>query len=171
MSELALKAIETTVTQSVPGGSASGGTKSVGVPENSDFSRLMAEVGKPDAMPSPTSSISNRVLEAFGMSGDGSQQLKAISAEGLEINPKDISSSQSIQGQSKVVDYVSEINRSGLQMEELTRVASSGKSFSPGELLALQAAVHTAGMEIELGSKVVEMANSSFKTLQNTNFA
>lgn len=169
MSELAIKTIETVASQSATGGA--GAAKSIGVPENSEFSRLMSEVGKPDSSVSPTSSISSRVMEAFGMSGDGSQQMKAISAEGLEIDPKGISSSQSIDGQNKMVDYVSEINRSGLRMEELTRVASSGKSFSPGELLALQAAVHTAGMEIELGSKVVEMANSSFKTLQNVNVA
>ncbi len=46
--------------------------------------------------------------------------------------------------------------------------AQSGKTFTPTELLSLQAHVYSASQELDLAGKVVEKATSGLKTLLQT---
>ena len=53
------------------------------------------------------------------------------------------------------------------KLDKIIKLATSGKSFSPTELLAVQAGVYKFSQELELTSKVVEKATSGVKqTLQ-----
>ena len=53
-------------------------------------------------------------------------------------------------------------------MEQILKVAESGKSFSPAELLSLQTHVYRASQELDLAGKVVEKATGGIKQVLQT---
>jgi hypothetical protein len=53
-------------------------------------------------------------------------------------------------------------------MDEVLRLAESGKVFSPAELLALQAQVYRASQELDLAGKVVEKATGGVRQVLQT---
>ena len=66
---------------------------------------------------------------------------------------------------SKVIDSVAQAQN---RMEEILKVAESGKSFSPAELLSLQTHVYRASQELDLAGKVVEKATGGIKQVLQT---
>jgi hypothetical protein len=54
------------------------------------------------------------------------------------------------------------------RLEQLIQAGASGKNFSNGELLSLQASMYKYTMELDLTSKVVEKATSGLKDLTKT---
>jgi hypothetical protein len=65
----------------------------------------------------------------------------------------------------KVIDQV---NQAQNRMEQILRMAESGKSFSPAELLSLQTHVYRASQELDLAGKVVEKATGGVKQVLQT---
>lgn len=65
----------------------------------------------------------------------------------------------------KVLDQV---NQAQNRMEQILRMADSGKSFSPAELLSLQTHVYRASQELDLAGKVVEKATGGVKQVLQT---
>lgn len=66
---------------------------------------------------------------------------------------------------SKVLDQV---NQAQNRMEQILKMAESGKSFSPAELLSLQTHVYRASQELDLAGKVVEKATGGVKQVLQT---
>lgn len=54
------------------------------------------------------------------------------------------------------------------RLDQVLEQAQSGKTFTPTELLSLQAHVYSASQELDLAGKVVEKATSGLKTLLQT---
>ncbi|HEX4620578.1 MAG TPA: type III secretion apparatus protein [Myxococcaceae bacterium] len=54
------------------------------------------------------------------------------------------------------------------RLDHILRVAQSGKTFTPAELLALQAQVYQASNEIDLAGKVVDKATGGVKQILQT---
>lgn len=92
---------------------------------------------------------------------------------------------QSVQGVNpdtavKVVDKAAATRESGLKsllqqvvdgqgkLDQVIKMATSGKSYGNQELLAIQAAVYKFSQELELTSKVVEKATSGVKQTMQT---
>jgi hypothetical protein len=65
----------------------------------------------------------------------------------------------------KVLDSVAGAQR---RMDQILQLAESGKSFSPAELLSLQAHVYRASQELDLAGKVVEKATGGVKQILQT---
>jgi hypothetical protein len=65
----------------------------------------------------------------------------------------------------KAVDQVA---RAQHQLDRVLALAQSGKTFSPAELLGLQAQVYGASQELDLAGKVVEKATSGVKQILQT---
>ncbi len=62
---------------------------------------------------------------------------------------------------------VGQIAESQRKLDRILKLAESGKTFSPAELLAFQAHAYRASQEIDLASKVVDKATGAIKqTLQ-----
>ena len=60
-----------------------------------------------------------------------------------------------------------EVQRAQARLDQLLKMAESGRSFSPAELLAFQAHAFRASQELDLAGKVVEKGTSAVKqTLQ-----
>jgi hypothetical protein len=65
----------------------------------------------------------------------------------------------------QVLDRVCEAQK---RLDELLALAGSGRSFSPAELLAVQAHVYQASQELDLAGKVVEKATGGIKQVLQT---
>lgn len=61
-----------------------------------------------------------------------------------------------------------QVGQAQLRMEHILSLAESGKSFSPAELLSLQAHVYRASQELDLAGKVVEKATGGLKQVLQT---
>lgn len=68
-------------------------------------------------------------------------------------------------GSAKMID---ELSAAQGRMEQILKLAESGKSFSPAELLSLQAHVYRASQELDLAGKVVEKATGGVKQVLQT---
>lgn len=65
----------------------------------------------------------------------------------------------------KVLDRVGKAQG---RMDEILKLAESGKSFSPAELLSLQAHIYKASQELDMAGKVVEKATGGVKQVLST---
>ena len=65
----------------------------------------------------------------------------------------------------KVLDHVTAAQK---KMDQILKAAESGRSFSPAELLSLQAHVYRASQELDLAGKVVEKATNGVKQVLQT---
>jgi hypothetical protein len=65
----------------------------------------------------------------------------------------------------RMLDRVSEAQQ---RLERILELAQSGKSFTPNELIALQAHVYRASQELDLAGKVVEKATGGVKQVLQT---
>ncbi len=54
------------------------------------------------------------------------------------------------------------------RLDQVLKLAQSGKSFTPSELLGLQATVYRASQELDLAGKVVEKATGGIKQILQT---
>ncbi len=115
------------------------------------------------------SQMTKQIMSAFGMGED--KKLQAVSAEGLEIKPSQVTVHEEIRTNGKAMDLLSDVNRGALQMDNLMELTTSGRKFSPAELLAMQAGMHQIALGIDLTGKIVEQVNSGVKQLLQTNFA
>ncbi len=68
-------------------------------------------------------------------------------------------------GSTQVLERIGAAQR---QMDEVLKLAESGRSFSPAELLSLQAQVYQASQELDLAGKVVEKATGGIKQVLQT---
>jgi hypothetical protein len=63
---------------------------------------------------------------------------------------------------------VDRVARAQQQLDSVLRQAERGKTFTPAELVALQAKVYRASQEIDLAGKVVEKATGGVKQILQT---
>jgi flagellar hook-basal body complex protein FliE len=68
----------------------------------------------------------------------------------------------------KPAGMLDQVNQAQQRMEDILKMAESGKSFSPAELLALQTHVYRASQELDMAGKVVEKATGGVKQVLQT---
>jgi hypothetical protein len=75
---------------------------------------------------------------------------------------------QPVQPKSEAKAALNEVAHAQVQLDHLLKLAESGRTFSPAELIAFQAHAYQASQEIDLASKVVEKATGGVKQVLNT---
>ncbi len=142
-------------------GAGSAGVAGAGAPQKAErFSQVMKDQGAPQGAPSaageakaaaqPAQSVQSAQTAQAGTQRVGGPQPVADSREATAA---------------RVIDQVS---RAQDRMEAILKVAESGKSFSPAELLSLQTHVYRASQELDLAGKVVEKATGGVKQVLQT---
>ena len=63
---------------------------------------------------------------------------------------------------------LTEVASAQARLDQLLKLAESGRTFSPAELLAFQTHAYRASQELDLAGKVVEKATSGVKQTLNT---
>jgi len=87
---------------------------------------------------------------------------RAVSAAARTAAP---TASAKLQSAVKAIDHVAQAQQ---RMDQVLALAQSGQSFTPAELLALQARVYAASQELDLAGKVVEKATGGLKQVLQT---
>ena len=96
------------------------------------------------------------------------QTVERASAGKAEVTPgARVDSVQSAQAQqtARMLDRVSQAQK---RLDRILALAESGRTFTPAELLALQAHVYAASQQLDLAGKVVEKATSGVKQVLQT---
>ena len=78
-----------------------------------------------------------------------------------------VDSVQAARGQ-QVVEVLDRVGQAQQRLDHILKLAESGRTFSPTELLALQAHVYRASQELDLAGKVVEKATGGVKQVLQT---
>ncbi|WP_224240682.1 ATP-dependent helicase HrpB [Hyalangium gracile] len=97
----------------------------------------------------------------------------AVSKTGSVQGPESVRQVESVGKTEKptlsmVSHVVGELEQGQLRLDKLIAAGVSGKSFSNGELLSLQASMYKYTLELDLTSKVVEKATSGLKDVVKT---
>lgn len=149
LSQLSKAAVEKAIPSS-GGSSATGGS--------SPFQQVLEAQGSSDDM---TSKLMNMVDSTFGSSGNG---MNAVDASSVHVEVSKVTEVQKTPGSNQLVDMLQEINKDQLQFENLKELITSGKSFKPQELTAMQIGVQHLSLELELFSKGLEQVNRTIQT-------
>ncbi|MFB1481291.1 ATP-dependent helicase HrpB [Corallococcus sp. RDP092CA] len=96
---------------------------------------------------------------------DGVERAKAGCAE---VKPGTrVDSVQSARSQ-QAVEVLDRVGQAQQRLDHILKLAESGRTFSPSELIALQAHVYRASQELDLAGKVVEKATGGVKQVLQT---
>lgn len=68
----------------------------------------------------------------------------------------------------KPAQVLADVQAAQKRLDGILKLASSGRSFTPAELIALQANVYQASQQIDLGGKVLDKIASGFKQILQT---
>ena len=89
----------------------------------------------------------------------------AVSAEGLNIKISDVQQLDSVQSTDKIANMIGNLNQSGLRMEFISQKALFGDKMTSREMLAMQAMVHQASFEMQIGVQAMDAAKNMLQTL------
>src|SRR5262249_33371755 len=90
----------------------------------------------------------------------------ARSAERLEIEPRRVTPNQPPRVEPGA--WLGRVAAAQARMDRILALAASGRTFSPAELLALQAGVAEASQTVDLAGKVLDRVSGGVKTLLQT---
>jgi type III secretion system YscI/HrpB-like protein len=111
-----------------------------------------------EAAPSPAEFQPQKVVDSQSSVSAGK-----VSASGVErIGPLKVAPAD------RAAFAVDSVSAAQARLEGVLRMAESGRNFTPQELLALQAQVYSASLEIDLTAKVVEKATGGVKQVLQT---
>ncbi|MFZ5467847.1 MAG: ATP-dependent helicase HrpB [Myxococcota bacterium] len=68
----------------------------------------------------------------------------------------------------KAAEVLDQVSAAQKRLDQVLAMAQSGKTFTPAELLAMQAHVYRASQELDLAGKVVEKATNGVKQILQT---
>ena len=72
-----------------------------------------------------------------------------------------------VQSKPQATQLINEVSQAQAKLDQILKMAESGRTFTPAELLAFQAHAYRASQELDLASRVVDKATSGVKqTLQ-----
>lgn len=145
----------TPLTGAGPAGiSGTGGPRQV----SEDFGKVMkgqhAPSGRPENSPIP---VKNPPTEAKSVQQAQAGKCKVEGAKQAEP-AKQVTATK----------VLAQVNQAQNRMEQILKMAESGKSFSPAELISLQTHVYRASQELDLAGKVVEKATGGVKQVLQT---
>ena len=131
-----------------------------GVGKPGQFQDLVAQNGVQDA-----SKVQDPTKAADVLRTAQAQAVQPTDQARLGVKPVEESKSASGAGLKKLLNQVVEGQN---KLDDIIKMATSGKTYGNQELLAVQAAVYKFSQELELTSKVVEKATSGVKQTMQT---
>jgi hypothetical protein len=96
------------------------------------------------------------------VNGANTENLTAKGAQAVDAKP------ETGKANNMVTSVVTSLEKGQLNLEKLINSGMSGKNFSNGELLSLQASMYKYTQELDLTSKVVEKATTGLKDVVKT---
>ncbi len=104
--------------------------------------------------------------------GDGAAHRPGAAAPSDSQPIKSVESSQQVRsvstGSHAALRVVDQVQAAQARLDRVLRLAETGRTFTPAELLAFQAQVYRASQELDLAGKVVEKITSGVKQVLQT---
>lgn len=125
----------------------------------SDFKKILDErmIG--------TNESTKMVQEIFGPKIE-QDQMKSMSADSIPLE------NQSGGGyHSGLYEVLNQVNVRALQMDQMVELATSGQEMTPHQLLAVQAGVYEAGVELDFTAQIVAAGNRVRDTVWQMNIS
>lgn len=123
-------------------------------PKTESFSKVLKQSpARPENAPTPVVNPPRTEAKGVQQAQAGKCRVEATAKADSQVSA------------TKVLDQV---NQAQNRMEQILKLAESGKSFSPAELLSLQTHVYRASQELDLAGKVVEKATGGVKQVLQT---
>jgi hypothetical protein len=130
------------------------------------FGKVMkGQVGKSPAAPPRLENAPTPVNN--GPVGEARKAQQTASAQCRVEGTKAAASTEASRSAS-AAKVLNQVTAAQTRMEQVLKLAESGKAFSPAELLSLQAHVYRASQELDLAGKVVEKATGGVKQVLQT---
>lgn len=148
--QLSKNAIQQTVTST--------GSPSQGTGSNSFQQMLDLQSNQSDAS---TSHLMNFVDQTFGADKTG---INAVDASSVHVEISKATEVSRTPGSSHILEVLQDVNKDQIQFENIKEMVSSGRTFKPQELLAMQVGVQHLSLELELFSKALEQVNRTIQT-------
>lgn len=128
-------------------------------------------IGVGNNAPAPRSHFADALKASHSAHGGASSapqpQLHKAVVKAGQTHAVGVSATSQSQGLS-ASRMVEQLHRAQDRMEHVLRMAESGRSFSPAQLLSLQTHVYRASQELDLAGKVVEKATGGVKQVLQT---
>ncbi len=137
------------------------------LPKGSESSKISGESSFKKVLDQTLQGGSNeRSAMAQKLLGNGPEEanrVKAVPAEQLQINPNLLEAGK----KTDFMHILGKVNRSGLQIDEMIEMVTNRQSMNPQELLAAQAAVSYAVMEVDFTGQIAGSADRARNSLLN----
>lgn len=109
-----------------------------------------------------TSRLMSFVDQTFG--ADKAGGINAVDASSVHVEISKATEVSRTPGTSHMLEVLQEVNKDQMQFENIKEMVSSGRTFKPQELLAMQVGVQHLSLELELFSKALEQVNRTIQT-------
>lgn len=100
--------------------------------------------------------------------GTSVTEAKSVQSTHLQKCQIDASARLAPQAGVTAARVLEQVSQAQSRMEQILKMAESGKSFSPAELLSLQTHVYRASQQLDLAGKVVEKTTGGVKQVLQT---
>lgn len=134
----------------------------------SDFEKLRSKLEQQDAISNPQQLDQIQKMNQT----DQVNQLSQVDPTGQVQGVGDLKGVEvpQIKNMDELQSMVNDVRHGQSRLSELLQEATSGKTYSPSEMIAMQAEVGKITTQLELATKVVENFVSSIKTTLNIQF-
>lgn len=136
-----------------------------GVGKPGQFGDLVAQNNQAVQDPSKVQEVGKAADVLRTAQAQSVQGVQGVDQARLGVKPVEEKQSASGAGLKKLLNQVVEGQN---KLDDIIKMATSGKTYGNQELLAVQAAVYKFSQELELTSKVVEKATSGVKQTMQT---
>jgi hypothetical protein len=164
MDPILSKLSQTAFTNTLPtgGGAGSSGTTGASGSSFQQMLNLQSAQGEGDMS---NAKLMDFVDNTFGGSGGaGGSNLNAVDASSVHVDVAKASEVDRAPKAGQFFEVLQDINKDQIQFDNLKDMVSSGRTFKPQELLAMQVGVQHLSMELELFSKGLEQVNRTIQT-------
>jgi len=141
----------------VAGAAVQGANQAAQSPKVQSFGKVM-EKAKPGLR--PPGAESTQQAQAAQVQQASQAQKPAAAQKAQATAP--------VQAKPQAAQLLNEVSSAQQKLDQILKMAESGRTFSPSELLAFQAHAYRASQELDLAGKVVEKATEGAKQTLNT---
>jgi hypothetical protein len=125
---------------------------------------LNNQIGQTNSSEDATTKLTEFVDKTFGIE-KGGMNANAIDASSVHVEVTKTAELDRTPKANHIFDILQDVNKDTNQLESLKELASSGKTFKPQELLAMQVGIGQATMMVDMVGKGIEVGLRGIQTI------
>jgi hypothetical protein len=161
MDPILSKLSQTAFTNTLPTGGGASATTGTSGSSFQQMLNLQSAQGEGDMS---NAKLMSMVDDMSGGGGASGSNLNAVDASSVHVDVAKASEVDRTPKAGQFFEVLQDINKDQIQFDNLKEMVSSGRTFKPQELLAMQVGVQHLSLELELFSKGLEQVNRTIQT-------